>query len=222
VERGPCSDYPNCPNLVCNVGCRKPRNRATTENVKHVDPAQAIAGVAAELRYADGMQSSRHREWADRLQAAIAALQREAAGDGEVLARLNAALGESFKDDPANAVRAHAAVLPLLQSAPRPTGMEKDCGEAGHEDGRCGNAQCLPSATTPASAEPGEAVRPELLLAIGSLRKLVSSWAAQPFAAVSFDASQEKRVIRDCLAMVDELYKLATQPHPEARGGGEE
>lgn len=32
----------------------------------------------------------------------------------DIVQRLNAAIAEAFKDDPANAVRAHAAVLPLL------------------------------------------------------------------------------------------------------------
>lgn len=44
----------------------------------------------------------------------------------DVVAQLNAALAEAFKDDPAGAVRAHAAVMPIiakLAEAPVPPGL---------------------------------------------------------------------------------------------------
>jgi hypothetical protein len=44
--------------------------------------------------------------------------------DGETEALLNAALGEAFADDPANAVRAHTAVTPLIRRLTRSAGPQ--------------------------------------------------------------------------------------------------
>lgn len=51
------------------------------------------------------------------LEAEIAALrQRPAAAVADVIAQMNRALADAFPQDPANAVRAHAAIFPVLRT----------------------------------------------------------------------------------------------------------
>ncbi|WP_414553208.1 hypothetical protein [Stenotrophomonas forensis] len=44
--------------------------------------------------------------------------------------------------------------------------------------------------------------------AISDLQTIVDRWDAEPFAAIGYDASQERRVIRECLGLVKRLAAL--------------
>jgi hypothetical protein len=188
-----------------------------TENVKHVDPAQAIAGVAAELRYADGMQSSRHREWADRLQAAIAALQREA-DDGATLGcdlTLSGLIiyGRIAANPSQGATPAHLRDL-IRQMLPH---LER-YGEF---------------ATTPASAEPGEypdeAAKARMVHDFPKLMDFFTRYAFAPKLApsclvcgVSIQGREVGVTHMDLPGIVVCMQcRNKATASPEARGGGE-
>jgi hypothetical protein len=49
--------------------------------------------------------------------------------------------------------------------------------------------------------------------AIGNLRKIVARWDSETFSAIGYDASQDRRVIRECLKLAEQLFNdRANQP----------
>lgn len=122
-----------------------------TENVKHVDTLRAMRSVFASI------PALCHER--DALDAAIALLQREAAGDGEVARCAQALLAEAQHADAIgelpDEIRGDTMfALSRALSAPRPTGTEyfSICSE--HRPPQPDCRRCNPFATTPASAEP--------------------------------------------------------------------
>jgi hypothetical protein len=146
-----------------------------TENVKHVEVLRqlrfwSLRGTHDRSALAANIQDRRDEVAA--LDAAIAALQREAAGDGEVVCfrahwpdgSLGAwADGKPTAETLATAERCGLRIEYAYSGAPRPTGTDAACtscdgtGELHRSDGEYVGP--CPFHTTPASAEPGCVIR---------------------------------------------------------------
>jgi hypothetical protein len=135
-----------------------------TENVNHVEVLIDMRGGYEEFRKHDEVRA---------LDAAIAALQREAAGDGEELAeaerrsRDQRALGwdavcnvlfelrPNWVNGEGTGIECATAVIREALTAPRPTGT--DYSQCCDTPAYCASVRrCTAKDTTPASAEPGE------------------------------------------------------------------
>lgn len=66
--------------------------------------------------------------------------------------------------------------------------------------------------TAPATAGDGE-----LQKSLSNLRKIVERWDAEPFSAIGYDASQERRIIRECLSLAETLAASTAPPSAAAR-----
>jgi hypothetical protein len=120
-----------------------------TENVKHVE---VLRMVATNIRSNLESLPSIAGDWADKLDFVLAALQREAAGDGEVVAETIAWWWQRLPHMEPHAAAMCEELLRSIGCAPRPTGTD-GCGACA--DG-CSGRGCMLAGDSPASAEPGE------------------------------------------------------------------
>lgn len=206
-----------------------------TENVKHVEVLQRVRAALPVLRTI----LTQHRlhqgaiiagEHLEELDAVIAALQREAAGDGEGVPywvnALPAPIGnpqdwpENFANGFNEALRRVDEALPAKWrlDAPRPTGT--DGGTDAEAAKRYIRDWCpdhvkdyIASLTTPASAEPGEGAT-----LLRTMLELGCSQKAQTHVCTLLGVPLKQVHPRD----VERAVAYFSDKHHEARGGGEE